>query len=284
MQKPVVISWADPDSLAQMAHLREDCARLDLDFFGETSISNLRQMNQIWAYKPRFIRTCLERFPKVIYCNSETRLHQKIPMDWLHADLLIPTLSPKMPIKNFLRYHTGFMIWSREHIALLDAWIRVTENWDLANAKPHEVDDRPFGGGVYISDAAALMAAIAVLDMKPLSPALTWRCADQGELLRTGGIVFPQTIVTVGILHLWSQPHLAWNKHIYYLMYRMHFSGDLQKVEQYFSDSNTEDLTYSGWTFSRKNNSYAPSELFLKHAKNWEPYSDAPWDDLTVKA
>jgi hypothetical protein len=272
------VSWITPDYLPLQEGIRADCEKYAYPFFSEVKEKEFTHLANAFAYKPFFIKKCLEKFGKIAFVDAEIRILRALPEKWLASSLLFPKITPAFLHNILLFHHTGFFVMDRSALPLVDAWIACVERWNLQTAPKHTIDLRPESIW-HISDETALCAAMSALKIFPEEIAVSWTPPPNlgREEMRFGTIANEHTFLTHSFLHHWTQERFGFSEYEYYRMYRYHYAGDFRKVAARMAES-SERFEDHGWIFDSKNKTYAPKEYFSARQAIWDQAKHDTWE------
>lgn len=158
MNKITIISWANKTYCHLFEGLRQDCERLGYPYHLYMIEDEYPSLVKAWCNHPKIIRRGVEDYGTVLFLDVECRIVAPIPVHWQ-----APLVSVRRPIQKFwIRFNSGTVLADRGSIPWLDAWIRVIEEWELADL---EYDDYVRWPGD-LNDEVALAAALAALGVK----------------------------------------------------------------------------------------------------------------------
>lgn len=254
-----VISWCTESYRHLAEGLVSDCRRLGYPFRLYRMEEEYPSLVKAWCNHPKIIKRAVEELGPVLFLDVECRIVRPVPVHWKP-----PLVSVRQPAQAFwIKYNTGTVMADRDCLPWLEAWIRVVDDWDMANlpadAYVHWPND--------LCDELALSAAVTALGVKLQTVPLEYVDRTASAEIARGLWQNEHTIIQHPTIHHWPKERdLVECKKLFV----QNFPGAPAAIERAFAQARGL-LDQDGWIFDLERGCYAPAEHFEAHARTWIP-------------
>jgi hypothetical protein len=252
-----VISWCTKSYEHLAAGLASDCERLGYPFRLYRMDEEYPNLVRAWCNHPKIIKRAVEELGTVLFLDVECRILRPLPESWKAP--LVSVRSPAQPF--WIKYNTGTVLADRDCLPWLDAWVRIVDDWDMANL--------PADAYVYwpndVCDELAFSAAVTALGVKLNAVALEYVDRSANAEIARGLWRNEHTVIQHPTIHHWVKEldPVECKK-----LFVQNFPGDPAAIERAFAEGDRR-LEQDGWIFDLAGGRYAPAAHFEAHGRPW---------------